>query len=166
MKKIITLLASLAMLVGITACGGGNSNAGYGNYYDSICVNPITQFRVPDYECGLGYHPGWLYYVPYGYHSVGYGVHVVHYNIHLYQRPRNATIHVGGVNPKGGTASHFSRGTTYTNQSGATTTRRPVSVVKNTSNSGTRRTSNQNTSKRSGYGGGGSSRMGSVTRRH
>lgn len=165
MKKITTILASLAMLVGVlTGCNAGNGGSGYGSYYDSICVDPITQFRVPDYECGVGYHPGWLYYVPYGYHAVGYHQHVVHYNVHLYSRPKNATIHIGGVNAKGGTASHYNSGTVYTNKSGGTTTRRPVTVTKNTGTSNTRRTSNNNTNKRSGFGCC-TSRVGSTTRR-
>jgi hypothetical protein len=168
-KKIISLFASLALLVGITACGAGNSsNSGYGNYYDSICVNPITQFRVPDYECGAGYNPGWLYYVPYGYHSVGYGVHVLHYNHSLYSRPRNATIHIGGVSGKGGVAKHYSSGSVYTNKSGATTTRRPVSNTgpsRPSSQRSVSRTGNGNTTKRSGFGSGGSTRIGGTTRR-
>lgn len=158
MKRIITLLASLAMVVGLTT-GCNVGNGGYGNYYDSICVNPLTQIRMPDYYCMVGnpyYHSSWIYYVPYGYHSVGYGVHVTHYNIHMYSRPRNATIHMGGVSSTGGTAKHYSSGSVYTSKNGSVSTRKPVSLTKNGSGGGGYTTRKQRT------GGGG---FGGISRR-
>lgn len=108
-QRIISLLTaglvSLGVVGGLAACSSGPSG------YDTICVDPTTQNRQPDYYCNLTpgfasyYNPAWVYYVPFGYSAPGYGGHVTHYTVNNYHAPTNATIHTGGVPSAGGKAS-------------------------------------------------------------
>lgn len=107
---LIGLVATLS-IGGVAACGSNHSGA----YYDTICVDPLTQIRMPDYYCLVGnpyYHPSWIYYVPHGYLAPAYNVHITNYNTHNYQRPSSGTIHTGGVPSAGGKATTFKTGNT------------------------------------------------------
>lgn len=150
MKMKLGIAAPIAALVlgGLTACGGGS-----GAYYDTICVDPITQIRQPDFACGS--HPAWVYYVPYGYVSPGYGVHITNYTVNNYHRPTNATVHTGGVPASGGKASKFSSGNVSLNKDGN---------VKPKSRTGGSTGGQTNRGRTTGKTGGGTSRTGGGSR--
>jgi hypothetical protein len=76
---------AVVVAAALAGCGGGSSS------YYSLCVNPITQFRMPDVYCLLGnplYHPGWSYYVPSSYRAPAVSQHVTSYNVHNYTAPK------------------------------------------------------------------------------
>jgi hypothetical protein len=111
MRTVKLAVLSLALALGslIAGCSGGSSRG----YYDTICVDPFTQLRMPDVYCLVGnplYHSAWVYYVPVGYRAPGYGVHVTNYTVNNYHRPSNAVIHTGGVPTSGGKATRFKSG--------------------------------------------------------
>lgn len=112
MRKAYILMAGL--IVGLLAVFGMSAcSTRHSAYYDTICVDPLSQIRMPDFYCLVGnpyYHSSWIYYVPLGYSAPGYNVHVTNYNTHNYQRPTNATIHTGGVSSTGGKATKYKTG--------------------------------------------------------
>lgn len=149
-RRLAFIFAALAIsLTGLTAC---QANNGYSGYYDSMCVDPYTQIRQPDYYCHV--HPSWWYYVPDGYRAPGIHVHVTHYSVNHFHVPSGAsTIHRGGVPTSGGRAPHFKSG--------------GVNLKKSTggnTNGGSTRKSRTSIFRRSGGGFGGSTRRGSTGR--
>lgn len=126
-RKLALGIATMAIaLTSLTACASSHPTG----YYDTICVDPSTQVRMPDYYCtaGVYYHPSWIYYVPYGYVAPGVHVHVTHYSVNSYHRPTSGTIHTGGVPTSGGTAKKYTTGnvnlhksTTKSTKQGSTT---------------------------------------------
>lgn len=145
--RLLSVIAAVGIGAGLTACGGNSVP-----YYDTICVNPLTQIRMPDLNCSSS----WLYYVPYGYVSPGYGVHITNYNTNYYNRPAKATIHTGGVPSSGGKATKFKSGnTTVKPTSKPKNQPTKVNLQKNTSKTNTGSKPKVNT-------GGGSKKYGSV----
>lgn len=124
MKKILAALTAVVIgATGLTACSSGGSSSGY---YDTLCVNPLTQIREPDYYCLVGnpyYNPLWIYYVPYGYLAPAYGVHLTHYSSSNYRKPTSGTIHTGGVPSTGGKAPKSSTGNTVVKSTTKPTTK-------------------------------------------
>lgn len=112
-KYLAVLLASLAVALGAIGCSSSSRG-----YYDTICVDPLTQNRMPDYYCVLTtgyssyYNSAWLYYVPYGYSAPAFGGHITNYTVNNYHAPTNAVVHTGGVPSSGGKAPKLTSGNT------------------------------------------------------
>jgi hypothetical protein len=104
-KTAAVAALTLGIGVGATACGSSPAS------YDTMCVNPATQFRMDDYYCQAGnplYNPLWIYYVRSGYNAPGVGVHVNNYTVNNFHAPSGRVrIHQGGVPTSGGKVTKY-----------------------------------------------------------
>jgi hypothetical protein len=123
-KLITGIVLMVTGCLGLVACHSGSSNQTA--YYDSICVDPVTQLRMPDSMCIA--HPAWWYYVPLGYAVPAYHVRISHYTRDAYVRPKAAVVHVGGVPANGGKAPLHQNGNVKISQNGKTA---PIKINKN-----------------------------------
>lgn len=111
MRKCLALLlapiTAALLLVGCSSHPVG--------YYDTLCVDPNTQIRMPYTYCTVGnplYNPLWIYYVHAGYSYPAYGARITNYTVNNYHKPTNATIHTGSLPSTAGKATKYSTGNT------------------------------------------------------
>lgn len=105
-NKIFAALAFVGLAFTATACDLDDGSGS--NYYNTVCVNPVSHLRVPYSQCNS--HSSWVYYVHSGDRVPAVGRNVSNYNKSSFKKPSNATIKKNGVSTKGGTAPKVKSG--------------------------------------------------------